>query len=137
MAHKEVLNKHKVEILTRMYRHLLATGRNEIPLSILRDDINAYNNAQKLRYHALIFKVKRGTWAITSHGLDFLKGTRELPKHLYIEDNAIKARSDELVNIRQVNQGQVVIQNTFEYVVDGKPVGVRPVEHVVVQERLL
>lgn len=129
MAHKETLNKHKVEILKRMADHVMTTHRNEVPLSILRDNVNHYNNAQKLRLHALIFKVKRGTWGITSHGWRFLRGVQDLPRFVLVEDNRITLRSSELVNIRHVFQGSTVIHTTFEYFdATGKPVGVRPLD---------
>lgn len=115
MSHKEVLNKHKVEMLKEAKRLVLRNGNNEIKLKDLSGNINTYNNFQKLRYHALIFKQKRGTWGITSHGWEFLRGSRDLPKHVWIENNKIQAYSQELVNIRELNNGEVVIQEVFEY----------------------
>jgi len=114
-THKEFLNAHKLHILKRMANHVRTTGKNEVPLRVLADDVNDYANAQKLRYSALIFKIKRGTWGITSHGWAFLRGDKDLPRHVYIADNSIQARSDELINVRELNKGEVVIQNQFEY----------------------
>ena len=115
MTHKEILNRHKVEMLKTAKELVLRNGRNEIQLNDLKHDINLYNNFQKLRYHALIFKLKRGTWGITSHGWEFLKGTKDLPKFVWIDGNKIQAHSQELVNVRDLNYGEPVIQEVFEY----------------------
>jgi len=131
--HKEHINKHKTIILRRMAQYAKDNGKNEVPLRILRDDINDYNNAQKLRYHALIFKVKRGTWGITSYGLEFLKGERELPRYVYISDNKIVERSREMVNIRDLVYESGAPAETFEYLENGKTV-VRP--HAYQQQAL-
>ena len=116
-THKEFLNAHKLHILKRMANHVKNTGVNKIPITILSDNINDYNNTNKLRLHALIAKIpgKRGLWVITSHGWAFLRGDKDLPRHVYIADNSIQARSDELINVRELNKGEVVIQNQFEY----------------------
>lgn len=127
-SHKEHLNKHKVEILKRMVAYVNEHNKNEIPLSILRDNINDYNNAQKLRYHALIFKVKRGTWGITNHGAKFLRGKQDLPAWVRIENNHIKERSAETVNIRKLNQGQTVVATFFDYYDNDESIGVRPAQ---------
>lgn len=136
MVHREVMNRHKVDILKRMADHVIATGRNEIPLKALANDINDYNNCQKLRYHACIFKIKRGTWGITSHGWDFMKGEKELPRRIYVEDNAIVSRSDDMVNIREIVTAPFFVYNTFEYQ-DENGVVIRPVEKPVTQLGLL
>lgn len=128
--HIEHLNKHKLVILKRMVEYANANNKNEIPLSILRDNINDYNNAQKLRYHALIFKVKRGTWGITAQGGKFLRGEIDLPKWVMIEDNHIVDRAKELVNIRQVYQGSTIVTTEFEYFDSGTPLGMRPLEPI-------
>lgn len=113
--HREYLNAHKLHILNRLYREVLKSGKNEVSTAVLKDNINDYNNVQKLRYHALIFKVRRGTWGITSHGWAFLRGERDLPRYVYIEDNKIQAQSQEMINVKDLNRGEVVIANQFEY----------------------
>lgn len=115
MSHKETLNVHKVEMLKEAKRQVIKNGKNEIKLSDLSGGISTYNNFQKLRYHALIFKQKRGTWGVTSHGWEFLKGEKSLPKFVWVGENSIQAHSQELVNIRDLNNGEVVIEQTFEY----------------------
>lgn len=99
---------------------------NEIPLSILRDEINDYNNAQKLRYHALIFKVKRGTWGITSHAISFLKGEKSLPEWVLIEDNKIVDRSEDMIKISDLHDSSPSVRNTFEYYKNGVYLEARP-----------
>jgi len=126
-SHKERLNAHKLAILRRMANHVRDTGKNEIPLTILRDNINDYNNAQKLRYHAIIFKVKRGTWGITSYGWAWLRGDKELPRDVFVANNHIVAKSDETISVRQLNNGEVVVQNQYEYYnQDGDYLNTRP-----------
>jgi len=115
MSHKETLNAHKLTMLKEAKKLVLANGKNEIKLNDLRHDVNLYNNFQKLRYHALIYKLKRGTWGITSHGWEFLRGTKDLPKWVWIDGNKIQAYSQELVNVRDLNFGEPVIQEVFEY----------------------
>lgn len=113
--HKEHLNRHKVEMLKEAKRLVLQNGKNEIRLNDLKHDINLYNNFQKLRYSALIFKIKRGTWGVTSHGWAFMRGAKDLPSFVWIENNKIQAVSSELVNIKDLNNGQVIVQEVFEY----------------------
>jgi hypothetical protein len=136
-SHKEHLNKHKVEILKRMADHVHDTGKNEVPLKVLSDNINDYNNAQKLRYHALIFKIKRGVWGITSHGWDFLRGNKDLSKWVIISENRIEHKSTRLINIRNAYQGSTVVDVTFEYYDNGVPMGIRPMDSIVNQLELI
>ncbi len=137
MSHKETLTRHKVEILRTLSQHVIETGKNEVPLRILRNDINAYNNAQKLRYHGLIFQVRRGVWGITRNGWAFLRGDLDLPTFVRIENNHIVAWSDVKVNIRRVYQGSTEVVTTFEYFIGDQPVGLRPFEHAGRQVTLL
>lgn len=115
MTHKETMNTHKLEMLKEAKRLVLSNGTNEIRLNDLRHDINLYNNFQKLRYHALIFKIRRGAWGITSHGWEFMRGEKSIPKYVWVENNKIQAHSQELVNVRDLNFGEPVIQEVFEY----------------------
>lgn len=124
--HKEVLNKHKLHILQRMASYASFNKTNEIPLNILKDEINDYNNAQKLRYHALIFKVKRGTWGITSHAISFLRNEQSLPEWVLIEENKIIDRSEDMIRISDLHDESLTIKNTFEYYKNGMYLGERP-----------
>ena len=124
--HKEVLNRHKLHILQRMASYASHNQINEIPLSILRDEINDYNNAQKLRYHALIFKVKRGTWGITNHAIKFLRNEISLPEWVLIEENKIVDRSEDMIRISDLHDKSPLVNNTFEYYKNGVYLGERP-----------
>lgn len=119
-----------------MYSHVATTGKNEIPLNILRDNINDYNNAQKLRYHGLIYKIKRGTWGITRIGGQFLKGDTVLAKWVKIEDNHIVEKSDKLIDITEVYAGSSAIATEFEYFENDVPVGLRPIEPIQQKEQV-
>ena len=136
-SHKETINKHKIELLKQGISHVDRTGNNEIPLSIFSGNINSYNNFQKLRYHALIFKVKRGTWGITKQGGQFLRGELDLAKWVIIQDNHIIERSPSRVNIRHAYQGSTIVHTTFEYFRDNEPIGIRPLEIRVNQMSLV
>lgn len=118
MSHKENLTPHKLRILKRLAEYTKKTGNQVVPLNILNDNVSDYANAQKLRYHALITKAKdgkKGTWIITAHGWAFLRGDKDLPKYVYVQGNKIQGKSSELVNVRDLNRGQVVVHNQFEY----------------------
>lgn len=124
--HKETLNLHKLHILQRMASYASFNRTNEIPLSILRDEINDYNNAQKLRYHALVFKVKRGSWGVTKHAVSFLRGEKALPEWVLIEDNKIVDRSENMITISDLIGKDTSVKNTFDYYKNGVYIGERP-----------
>lgn len=118
-AHKEVLNRHKVEMLKKAADYTISNSSREIPLSAFANNVTDYTNFQKLRFHALVHPVKRGTWLITSHGWAFLRGERPLSKYVWVKDNSIVAHSDEQVSIRDLAYEPMYVATTVEYE-DGK-----------------
>lgn len=136
LIRKEMLNKHKVQMLKRAAQHVKTTMQNDF---MVRDftkpeEFKRYNFFSHLRLHGLVFKQRtpegkeiRGRWGITRNGWAFLRGDKQLPKYVMIRNNEIKSRSDELVGFAQVWRGEDTIQTSFEYFDDdGNPVGIRP-----------
>lgn len=144
-GHKEVLNRHKAEMLKRAAEYVLETGRNDIPLKTVATDITFYNNFQKMRYHGLIHHYRdaqgnrvRGHWLITKNGWAFRRGEISLPAEVTVRDNAIINRSAQHVHVRDLLRGVDYPAVTFEYEDQyGNPVGVRPVSGMPQQEALL
>jgi hypothetical protein len=70
---------------------------------------NEYNNFQKLRYHALVAKVKdkqgnrvSAYWLITRRGNQFCKGEISIPEKVKTFRNKITEYGEKKVNIAQV-----------------------------------
>jgi hypothetical protein len=63
---------------------------------------SAYNNFQKLRFHALVAKVDDapGYWLITARGGQFLRGEIEVPRSVKTFRNKVVEHSRELIHIR-------------------------------------
>lgn len=136
LARKEMLNKHKVQMLKRAASHVLTTMQNDFMVRDFTDpeDFKRFNFFSHLRLHGLVFKQKdaagnvlRGRWGITRNGWAFLRGQLQLPAYVLIKNNSIESRADEMVNFGQVWRGEDTMQTSFEYFDDdGKPVGIRP-----------
>lgn len=133
---KEMLNKHKLQMLKRAAEHVVTTMRNDFMVRdfTVPDDFKRYNFFSHLRLHGLIFKQKdangnvlRGRWGITRNGWAFLRGDIDLPASVYIKNNKIEYRSEQRTTFKEVWRGEDTMQTQFEYFDDfGKPVGVRP-----------
>lgn len=125
--HQENLGKHKLTLLQKAAREVIDTHKNEFSTRLFQDNVSDYANLQKLHYHGLIFKVKRGVWGITRNGWSFLRGELDLPKWVLIRDNHIVERSNELINVKDVYRGAEIIATTFLYFDElGNPVGTKP-----------
>ena len=137
-SHKEVLNKHKLNMLQYAGRSIISSQKNDFDLHEKLDDTNFYNNFQKLRYSGLIFHVgKRGHWGLTRNAWSFLRGELKLPKWIIIRNNHIVERSAELIGVKDVYRGAEIIDTVFEYFDDnGNMIGARPVEPSAKQEML-
>lgn len=133
---KEMLNKHKVEMLKRAATYVRANMKNDF---MVRDfaqpeEFKRYNFFSHLRLHGLVFKqrddsgnVMRGRWGITRNGWAFLRGELQLPRYVIVKNNKIQSRADELVSFSDVWRGESTMQTEFEYFDDnGRPVGIRP-----------
>lgn len=140
--HREQLNKHKLTMLRKAASEVERTGVNKFSIQIFKDNINDYNNAQKMRYHGLITHVQkhgvfeRGSWLITRQGWEFLEGKKELPKWVETENNHIVNHAPETVGVRDVYHGSEVVQTTFNYT-DGLRQWVAPLNRPSMQASLL
>src|SRR5690242_20376386 len=78
---KHTLTSALVSVLIAAITYVRAHGKNEFRLQDLGLTVNAHNNAQKLRYHALIAKIDEqpGKWLITARGGQFLRGEIAVP----------------------------------------------------------
>lgn len=136
MVRKELLNRHKLQMLKRSANHVMLTMKNDFLVSEFTEpeDFKSFNFFSHLRLHGLIFKQKdangnvmRGRWGITRNGWAFLRGDLMLPSYVLVKNNHIESRSDLLVSVTDVLRGEPTIQTSFEYFDDnGNPVGIRP-----------
>lgn len=142
LVRKEMLNKHKIQMLKRAAMHVKQqydAGEPDANDFMVRDftepeDFKRYNFFSHLRLHGLVFKqtdaagnVLRGRWGITRNGWAFLRGQLQLPAYVLIKNNHIEIRADLLVSFSDVWRGEDTMQTTFEYFDDdGKPVGIFP-----------
>ena len=142
LVRKEMLNKHKIQMLKRAAFHVksqLQNGVEDANNFMVRDftepeDFKRYNFFSHLRLHGLVFKQKdaagnvlRGRWGITRNGWAFLRGQLQLPAYVLIKNNHIESRADLLLGFSDVWRGEDTMQTSFEYFDDdGKPVGIRP-----------
>jgi hypothetical protein len=114
--HEETLNRHKLNLLKRGAENVNQSGENLVDIGLFRDNINSYNNWQKLRYHGLIAKTgKRGEWVITSNGWKFLRGEISLPKYILVADNRIIEHAETRVEMQDLLTQEEVVQETFDY----------------------
>lgn len=63
-----------------------------------------WNNFTRLRFLGLSAKVKgeSGYWLLTKRGADFINGKVSIPKEVWIRNNKISDRSDNMVYVRDV-----------------------------------
>jgi hypothetical protein len=81
----------------------------------------AYNNAQKLRYFALIAHANRenaksGEWLITRFGGAFLRGEMKIPKKVLVQDNHVIDHSKETVHIDELKHQFPEFNPRYAYV---------------------
>lgn len=100
-------------ILINMARTVKEKDQNDIHLQRDITEVcgpQAYSNLSnitKLRFHALVFKVKdkdnkhlKGRWGITRLGGQFLRGEVEIPEFAITNNNKVLGREGKLVGIR-------------------------------------
>jgi hypothetical protein len=81
----------------------------------------AYNNAQKLRYFALIAhadreNAKSGEWLITRLGGAFLRGERPVPHKVLVQDNHVIDHSKKQVHINDLKDKFPEFNPRYAYV---------------------
>lgn len=104
--YKHELSSGLIDILVKFARAVGVKHRNEIHLLQDMDQDNTlsrveYNSFQKLRYHALVAKVRSrpGYWLLTHLGSEFLHRRKKVPKLKASYRNVIVGRSTELVGV--------------------------------------
>lgn len=94
--------------LIKIWGRVIAKNENRVHLAKDLDlSNNEYNNAQKLRYFALIAKVKgmSGYWLVTRRGAQFIRGQQKVHREVKIFRNHIQERSPDNVGILDVMSG--------------------------------
>lgn len=122
-------DKHKlttglVSILLNIHRTVSTKGRNDIHVNREVPEVcgpQAYHklsNISKLRFHALIAKVKdkdgkhvKGHWLITGHGGEFLRGEIEVPSIVETQKNIVKGHSGDMVSMARLKLQPIEFEN--------------------------
>lgn len=102
-----------VSILVNMARTVHEKNRNDIHIYTEIGEVcgpQAYagmSNISKLRFHALVFKIKgengkqiKGRWGITKRGGQFLRGEIEIPEFALTKGNHVEGREGKLMHIK-------------------------------------
>lgn len=125
---KHTLTPGLFEILLKCIRAVHRKGVNEFHL---QDDLNLtkneYNNAQKLRYHALIAKSDRkGYWVITTRGGQFLRGEIAIPDKVFTFRNKVEGHSETLIGRDDFRNRIKFLETDFDFdIVNGMVVPFR------------
>lgn len=83
--------------------HLLKDIQGDIKLTP-----HEWNNFSRLRFHALVAKVREngkhvsGYWLLTSRGADFLNGEIDVPKTVTVFNNKVVSHSEERAFIKNI-----------------------------------
>jgi hypothetical protein len=109
-AYWQRLSPGLVQTLVKFRHAVLKKGENKIHVPKEVDFTkNEYNNFQRLRYHALVAKVKdkegkrlSAYWLITRRGNQFCKGEATIPEKVKTFRNKIVEYGDKKVKINQV-----------------------------------
>jgi hypothetical protein len=103
------LNKGLVNVLVKVRKEVLFTGKNQVDISKLDLTNTEFGNYNKLRYFGLIAKCKNekgkrigSLWLLTKRGNQFCKGLIEVNEKVGTFRNAIRKKSLEFVSIRTV-----------------------------------
>lgn len=107
MEYKHGLSGGLVAGLVRLFRH-----RKPINLKHLKLTRNQWDNFQKLRYWDLVRKYtppdeapkgKGGVWTITQRGIDFVRGTLQVPKFVWTYRGEMRRFEGEEIYIWHVD----------------------------------
>jgi uncharacterized protein YaaR (DUF327 family) len=84
---------------------------------------SAYNNFQKLRFHALVAKIedKPGYWLITARGGQFLRGKIKVPATVKTFRNRVIEHGKALVSIRKFRNVIPYFETKNEFVESAAP----------------
>ncbi|MCG3177355.1 MAG: hypothetical protein MOGMAGMI_02329 [Candidatus Omnitrophica bacterium] len=120
-----------VRTLIKFKRAVLAHNRNRVHVWKEAGLVtNELCNFQKLRFHALVAKVRDangdheiGYWLLTKRGNQFLKGLVAVPRRVFVFRNEVKNHDAGTVTIKDVLRSQELphfeTRDTLEYEIDG------------------
>lgn len=125
----EVLSKGLVWTLVKFKQAVIYAGKNDIRpdamIPLFAGDLETYHKAmanfQKLRFHALVAKVREGgdpvagRWLLTRRGSQFLLGNVSIPKRVFVYDNEVKEHDAEEVFVSDVIKTSPVWDGKFEF----------------------
>jgi len=128
---KHTLTPGLVQALWKFAGAVGKKGRNEVHLIWDMEGKycltkNEYNNFQKLRFFALVAKVKEngehkvGHWLLTRRGGQFLKGAEKVCRKVYTYRNEVVGHSDEKIHVKEFYRAYPHFECVFEYeIADG------------------
>jgi hypothetical protein len=107
--HWHRLNKGLVNVLIKVRKEVIFTGKNEVDISKLDLTNTEFGNYNKLRYHGLIAKCKDkdgnrigSLWLLTKRGNQFCKGLITVPQKVGTFRNVIRKKSTEFIGITTI-----------------------------------
>lgn len=111
-----------VKTLVQVYLKVSEKRVNQFGMKEIKLTHSQYGNFQKLRFHAMIAKIKengeviKGQWLITGRGVNFLTGKCEVPERVQTFRNKVIDHSHDLVNVTQVMKDSPEFWETdFDY----------------------
>lgn len=115
---RETLTKGLASLLLKMRTIVFDKGENLIDMSADTKHFthSQYASVQKLRYWGLVhwvpneagLKRKTGMWLITRNGAKWLKGEMTMPKHIWVQNNKVVQKEEEIVTFRDIIAGDNV-----------------------------
>lgn len=113
-----------VDILIILLNYVHEKNRNEFTIKEVRDRLSSiqYTQSTKLRFHALIAKVKdedgkhTGKWLITSRAADFLRGDITIPARVLTYRNKVIDHEDTNVSVREVYGSYPYLEGKADFI---------------------
>jgi len=99
-----------IRTLAKVYGKVNEKNENIVFMNELDLDHSEYGNFQKLRFHALIAKLRKSgevihrAWVITHRGAQFLRGEISIPKRVQTLMNKVVAHDTEMIDITRAMQ---------------------------------
>lgn len=97
-----------VKTLVKVYQVVSANHKNVVTKHDLILDHSEYGNFQKLRFHALIAKLRvngtwdRRSWVMTHRGAEFLKGKMDVPARVQTFRNEVVGHDPRKVFVKDI-----------------------------------
>lgn len=108
-----------VHTLVKVYKRVVEKNQNIVHMNELELDHSEYGNFQKLRFHALIAKLRKDgqtvhrSWVITKRGAKFLRGERAIPGRVRTLLNRVIEHGDVQVKLIDVMRNDTLWE-TYE-----------------------